>query len=60
MAEKTFFNNQFLPTDEDRIILSFLEQKASPVFNGLISKGYTREAIADGFIIAMNQWRNRK
>lgn len=57
--EKTLFKNSFLPTEDDRLVLSFLEVKGAEVFARLEKRGYSRKAIADGFIHALTQWGNR-
>ena len=57
--EKILFKNQFTPTSDDMLLLNFLEQKAFSIFSRLLSLGYSKNAIADGFIYAINQWRNK-
>lgn len=57
--KKKFFENQFLPSNEDRLLLSFFEEKAQQIFTRLQMSGYSKDAIADGVIFVMNNWRNR-
>lgn len=57
--EKVLFKNQFTPTSDDMMLLNFFEQKGFSVFSKLLNMGYSKNAIADGVIYVINQWRNK-
>ena len=57
--ERTLFSKDFGVTHDDLNVLRFFEQRASGLINSLIIKGYSKNAIADGLIHAINQWRNK-
>jgi hypothetical protein len=59
VEEKVLFKNNFMPSEEDRYLLSFFENKFVSVYNKLKQAGYSKNAIADGVIYVINQWRNR-
>lgn len=56
---KKFFSNQFIVTEDDRLILTFFERKFTELFTRLTKLGYSKDAIADGVIHAITLWRNR-
>jgi hypothetical protein len=58
-VEKKMFQNEFVPTADDTMLLRFMETQTTRVFNILKRNGYSKNAIADGFIHAVTQWRNR-
>jgi hypothetical protein len=57
--EKKMFQNEFVPTSDDTLLLRFMETQTFRIFSILKRNGYSKDAIADGFIYAVTQWRNR-
>jgi len=58
-AVRKFFESEFTITQDDNRLLKFLEQNMIPLVNSFTVKGYTKQAIADGMIKAINIWRNK-
>lgn len=58
-AAKTFFTKEFLFTQDDNKMLRFFEQQSIPMVNTFLMQGYSKEAIADGMIKAINIWRKK-
>jgi len=58
-AVRKFFEGEFTMSQDDNKLLRFLEHSMTPLVNSFIVKGYTKQAVADGMIRAINIWRNK-
>lgn len=56
-VSRKFFVKEFGVTQDDTRLMMFFERNAVPMINSFITKGYSKDAIADGLITAVNMWR---
>lgn len=58
-TQKVFFAREFNLTQDDNKLLRFFENQSIPMVNTFLLQGYSKDAIADGMIKAINIWRNK-